>query len=147
MHSSLETDQQSLHGDQFTIWTIGHTNCKEPDLHEFSYTVSDHSFSPYLTITKIIEWFVCKFQHQYPFYTRKLEDTSVSLLSEWKNTDLSSDSVLYSVIRRISRETMVTARWIDKLASQLADLITRIYLNEHNAIVVNISNAEWIDRP
>jgi len=112
-----------------------------------SHLVTDRSFLPYTAISSIITQLINTFEERYPAEIERVRRSYHKLMNEWQNTDLSSDSVLYSIIRRISRETMATARLIDGLIIDLVFLIRKVYENERKRLILCLDRVEWLDRP
>lgn len=112
-----------------------------------TYDVQDRSFSPYLTAGNVIEQIIAFYQDDFPQQARVVQDAYQKLEREWKNTNLSADSILYSIIRRISRETIATAKLIDGLVVALLDLLKCAYAAHQKCFVLFLSHTEWIDRP
>jgi hypothetical protein len=103
--------------------------------------INDHSFSPYYGISQFMKKII-----DLNIVNPSCEKAYNKLISEWKNTHLSSDSVLYSIIRRISRESTKTINMVDAFTQELKKIFSEYYKNEKH-LVLHIQNSEWLDRP
>lgn len=70
-----------------------------------------------------------------------------TLVHQWANTNLSSESVVYSVIRRISRESMASIRLIDALCESITLFIDDVFEQTGKRVVLVVEDAQWADRP
>ncbi|MFD2370642.1 hypothetical protein ACFSO0_11955 [Brevibacillus sp. GCM10020057] len=109
--------------------------------------VEDRSFQPYIIACQIIEGILEHYRPSNSDLENSVKISLEDLMSEWQKTDLSSDSVIYSIIRRISRESSSTAKLIDRLVEQLCKLIQLTHKEINKTLLVVIEQAEWIDRP
>ncbi|WP_374721072.1 tetratricopeptide repeat protein [Peribacillus tepidiphilus] len=110
-----------------------------------NFSVDDRSFKPYYTIGEIIK----KMETTFKEYKKMdiITESYNTLMNSWKRMDMSSDSIIYSIIRRISRESSATTKLIDQLAEKIVDMVNEIFTNEGRSLTVVLNASEWIDRP
>ncbi len=127
------------------VWT---SNLHVQDLrdqystHKINIHVNDRSFYPYHGINLIVEEL-----DKINILSSDCKNAYNKLMNEWKNTQFSSDSILYSIIRRISRESMSSINLIDNFTQLLKrDMVS--YFNQMNQkLYLFIEGSEWLDRP
>ncbi|HWO75954.1 MAG TPA: hypothetical protein VNM69_08675 [Bacillus sp. (in: firmicutes)] len=111
-----------------------------------NYQVNDRSFLPYYTIGQLLKQMGTIYSEK----TEKMEEVDFAfeqLMNSWKRMDMSSDSVIYSIIRRISRESSATSKLIDQVAEKIVEMVDEIFLSEGKKLIIVINSSEWIDRP
>ncbi len=111
-----------------------------------NFQVDDRSFKPYYTISEIIEIMKIKY-NQKNKYMKEIILSFDKLMNSWKKMDMSSDSVIYSIIRRISRESSATSKLIDQLAEKIVEMVNEIFVNEGKNLIIVLNATEWVDRP
>lgn len=67
------------------------------------------------------------------------------LLSQWKTADFTAESIIYGVIRRISRESMNTVVLVDKLCAEILSVLEGT--SHAGPSLLRILNVQWLDRP
>ncbi|WP_353853940.1 tetratricopeptide repeat protein [Bacillus sp. Bos-x628] len=109
-----------------------------------NFSVDDRSFKPYYTIGEIIK----KMETTFKEYKQMdiITESYNTLRNSWKRMDMSSDSIIYSIIRRISRESSATTKLIDQLADKVVDMVNEVFKNEGKPLTIILNASEWIDR-
>ncbi|WP_322905682.1 tetratricopeptide repeat protein [Paenibacillus campi] len=113
------------------------------------YSIEDRSFAAYSTVEHIWNQLIT-YAEQAGVNFKLVHDTRHSfeqLMNSWKRLDMNSDSIIYSIIRRISRESNTTAKWIDQSAAKMVRLIEALAMHTNKRVVCIIEQAEWLDRP
>lgn len=114
---------------------------------EIRVRVSKHmDFVPLSVITDLVQRLLreVNLQSAYADGVRAALDT---LVHEWANTNLSSESVVYSIIRRISRESMASIRLIDALCESIKLFIDDVFEQTGKRVVLVVEDVQWADRP
>lgn len=112
-----------------------------------NFQVSDRSFQPYYTMSKIIEQMETVYSGKLPTKMKVVNLAFDNLMNSWKRMDMGSDSIIYSIIRRISRESSATSKLIDQVAEKVVEMVNELFISEGKNIILVINASEWIDRP
>lgn len=127
--------------------TFENGSFKTEDSIVINHKVEDRSFLPYFTISEILDKIYYEYQDRHPFKIEEVKVAFNNLMNAWKSMDMASDSIIFSIIRRISRESSATAKLIDHLAEKIVDLVREDYFLNKRRLVLLIGCSEWIDRP
>lgn len=88
----------------------------------FFHTCSGEDFAPYRDCVALVRHMIALAEEDAPAAAEETRAALHQVLQGGHPNDLSSESILYSVIRRISRESIGSAALIDSLADKLATL-------------------------
>ncbi len=144
---------EPLHS-QPMVWIESADSFSKDSFHFENYTtishlIKRHDFMAYSTIESI--WHqILEYSEQSGIEWNVIEEARHAfnqLMNSWKRLDMNSDSIIYSIIRRISRESNTTAKWIDQTAEKMVNLLQAIAKYNKKRVLIIIEKAEWIDRP
>ncbi|MEW4370225.1 hypothetical protein [Paenibacillus kandeliae] len=114
-----------------------------------SHLIERHDFVAYSTVEAIWNQ-ILEYAEQHLIDVHVIEEARHAfnqLMNSWRRLDMNSDSIIYSIIRRISRESNTTAKWIDQSAEKMVTLLQSIAEYNGKRMLIIIEKAEWMDRP
>lgn len=114
------------------IWTNDKFQLESANL---TIHIKDRNFTPYFALKQFIK----EIEH----LSSSTDDLLKDLLDNEKNSRaVNAENVIYTVIRRISRESIKTLVLVDQLSRKLAQIISDL----NQPIELVIEDIEWIDR-
>ncbi|WP_242219596.1 hypothetical protein [Bacillus cereus group sp. BfR-BA-01380] len=149
-NNTKQLDYINLLKESEFLWIIDknfeNPNNNHDDMYIISTEIKNHSLGSYQGIENIMKKIIEEFYEEFPIETKQVENSYKELEENWKNTDISADSVLYSIIRRISRESKAAMRLIDNLCVEISNLFESVYHKKNKKVAIIVNEAEWLDR-